>query len=541
MNLFEKIAEKIKKLLRVQYSSENPESMTNVFINNEQLLELQKIREYKAWASGDDDALNNFYLVEGLYGFVQEPIYLKNRNAWFRTIAAFEDGYKVCHSGLGQAMISTTINVVGDYKVNSADKQLVEFIEKTIEEPIKLSSIIKEEELPAVLTTGQGAIKIVFDTDFTQNAYAQVYDAENCEFIVDMGKVVGIVFKDYLTYEDVNYVLLETRRVSKEGSVIEFELYKQKSGYDVVKVPLDTIPSLARHQNVIIEGSKRLTAVPCVIYEDAYKKGKGRSFLYGLPSLFDSLDQLLSQANMVVRVSTPVEYYPVDVLDRGKNGRTATPKKFYRQYVKKAGIPDADGKMNSEITTTQPQLNADQYANEQMRIISNCLLGRLSPCTLGIDLVRQDNAEAQREKEKTTIATRNKIIAKQKWIIKETIELLLIFNQYLQTGILDLDKTFDFSIDFSEFANPSFENRISYLSQIYASGGISEERYVDEVWHDKLDEENMLKEIAYLKEKRMQDTFAPSGLGDMVDDFSEQDEQDSGKEKGNDRPVERTA
>ena len=151
--------------------------------------------------------------------------------------------------------------------------------------------------------------------------------------------------------------------------------------------------------------------------------------------------------------------------------------------------------MNSEITTTQPQINADQYANEANRIIANCLLGKLSPCSLGIDLMRQDNAEAQREKEKTTIATRNKIISKQKQIIKETIELLIIFNQYLQTGIINLEQSFDFNIDFDEFANPSFEERIGYLSSIYASGGISEERYVEEVWHDKLDDEKMKKEI----------------------------------------------
>lgn len=531
MTLFEKIKEKIKKFLRVQYSSENPESIDNVFINDEQLLEMQKIREYKAWASGDDDALNNFYLVESIYGFVQEPIYLKNRNSWFRSIAAFEEGYKVCHSGLGAAMISTAVNVVGDYKVNSANEQLVAYIDE-IEDDIKLSEIIKEQELPSVLTTGQGAIKIVFDTDVSKGASVQVYDAENCEFIIEMGKVVGIIFKDYLTYEKENYVLLETRRIGKEGSVIEFELYKQKGGSNsVVQVPLDTIPELANHQNILIEGSKRLTAVPCVIFEDTYKKGKGRSFLHGLPSQFDSLDQVLSQANMTIRVSTPVEYYPADVLDRGKNGRTTMPKRFYRQYIKKSGIPDADGRMNSEITTTQPQINADQYANEATRIIANCLLGKLSPCSMGIDLARQDNAEAQREKEKTTIATRNKIISKQKQIIKETIELLIIFNQYLETGIINLEQSFDFSIDFDEFANPSFEERIGYLSSIYASGGISEERYVDEVWHDKLDEETMQKEIEYLKGRRESDNFAPQGLGDMVDDFSDKNGNDSREEE----------
>ena len=49
-----------------------------------------------------------------------------------------------------------------------------------------------------------------------------------------------------------------------------------------------------------------------------------------------------------------------------------------------------------------------------LRLISQpwnlCLQGIISPSTLGIDTKKLDNAEAQREKEKTTLYTRNAIV-----------------------------------------------------------------------------------------------------------------------------------
>ena len=45
-----------------------------------------------------------------------------------------------------------------------------------------------------------------------------------------------------------------------------------------------------------------------------------------------------------------------------------------------------------------------------MTALDLCLQGIISPSTLGIDVKKLDNAEAQREKEKATLYTRNAIV-----------------------------------------------------------------------------------------------------------------------------------
>ena len=57
--------------------------------------------------------------------------------------------------------------------------------------------------------------------------------------------------------------------------------------------------------------------------------------------------------------------------------------------------------------------------------LDQCLQGLISPSTLGIDVKKLDNAEAQREKEKATISTRNKIVRVAEKVIPQIIEAAL--------------------------------------------------------------------------------------------------------------------
>ena len=52
-----------------------------------------------------------------------------------------------------------------------------------------------------------------------------------------------------------------------------------------------------------------------------------------------------------------------------------------------------------------------------------CLQGLISPSTLGIDVKKLDNAEAQREKEKATEYTRGKVIDVLEKIIRKLVEI----------------------------------------------------------------------------------------------------------------------
>ena len=65
----------------------------------------------------------------------------------------------------------------------------------------------------------------------------------------------------------------------------------------------------------------------------------------------------------------------------------------------------------SQIDVVQPSIDCDAYLATYINNLDVCLQGILSPSTLGIDVKKLDNAESQREKEKTTLYTRGELIA----------------------------------------------------------------------------------------------------------------------------------
>ena len=248
-------------------------------------------------------------------------------------------------------------------------------------------------------------------------------------------------------------------------------------------------------------------AVDSLFFEDVYNHGYGKSLFAGKIDLFDDLDQSLSQRSQTSRVSTPVEYYPVDLLQRGKDGNPLLPSVYNRQFIKIDAFPDGDGNTNGQIVSTQPQLNFEQYNSEQNAILGMILNGILSPATMGIDIAKKDNADAQREKEKVTIMTRNNIIDRQTKIIKKLITMCLMLKEYMDTETITITD-YDISVKFCEFANPSFESLAQTLQPLWSSGAMSTEMFVEKLYGDSLSEEEKELEIQRITEKQQQDNLS---------------------------------
>jgi hypothetical protein len=127
---------------------------------------------------------------------------------------------------------------------------------------------------------------------------------------------------------------------------------------------------------------------------------------------------------------------------------------------------------------------------------------------------KKDNAEAQREKEKVTIMTRNNIIDSQVDILKNLLNLALCLQEYVTTGTISILE-YEISVTFNEFANPSFENELNTLYPVWSGGGISTRKYVDLIWGDKLSDKEKDEEIAWLDNQRDKDNLT---LGDFEDE-----------------------
>lgn len=151
----------------------------------------------------------------------------------------------------------------------------------------------------------------------------------------------------------------------------------------------------------------------------------------------------------------------------------------------------------NEIRTEQPEIPHDGYLSTYCTALDLCLQGIISPSTLGIDVKKLDNAEAQREKEKTTLYTRNAIIEALQETLPRLVSAAINADNLLNKKAVEEVKA---EIPFGEYANPSFESQVETLSKARPGAAVmSIEAQVEEMWGDSKDDEWKKEEVARLK------------------------------------------
>lgn len=121
---------------------------------------------------------------------------------------------------------------------------------------------------------------------------------------------------------------------------------------------------------------------------------------------------------------------------------------------------DASEDAKNQIDMKQADIKYEAYVESYSNAIDMCLQGIISPSTLGIDLKKTDNAEAQREKEKATLYTRGKMVKVLTDVIPKLIEITLMVNDVLNNKV---PGKYEASISFGEYASPSFDNVVEIV------------------------------------------------------------------------------
>lgn len=538
MTIFERIKQRIIKMLGLQKLEDNPNSDRYTFINDENTVKRQKLDEFRIWYVGDSDELQNYYTNRDLSGNAKEPIYNRSKPNYFWGIVVQEQPVKKVHSGIPKAIVDTLSNAIGMPAITNSDDKINEKLQKILDVN-RFTSKLTQEARPLTMVEGWGGWKIVFDKTLSNQPIIQFYEGKDVEYVVKNGIVIGMIFKDFYKYKNKDYVLMETRRVGEreredangnsikeEGSFIEYELYRLNPSDSVTKVKLNTIEELAElpEEGYFIPNLKKMLAVPSRYFFNLFDKDHGRSIFEGKIDLFDDIDQCLSQASQTDRVSTPVEYYPVEVTQRGPNGETILPKVYNRQFIQSVSYPDGDGKVHGEIKTSQPVLNFGQYIDRYNSLINVVITGLLSPASMGIDISKKDNADAQREKEKVTMYTRDNVMDSETKELKELMNLSLMLQDYMDNGEISI-QDYDISVKYCEFANPTFESMASILLPMLSQGGISAEMYVKKLYGDSLSEEELNDEIEKIKELQQKDNLEMGdfGLNGMDENIANED------------------
>lgn len=278
------------------------------------------------------------------------------------------------------------------------------------------------------------------------------------------------------------------------NEVYGYGYVKNELYLDNRQVPLTTLQITNSLEDVTFDKSVML-AVPMMFYKSAKYEGRGGSIFDGKVDNYDALDEVWSQWMDALRAGRAKTYIPDCLVPRDpETGAAITPNPFDNRYFAAEG-DQREGQKNV-ISTDQPSIPHDSYQASYCTALDLCLQGIISPSTLGIDVKKLDNAEAQREKEKTTLYTRNIIVETLQTVLPQVVSMCINAYHLMKNEAVE---SVEVNLPFGEYANPSFESQVETVGKAKQSGIMSIERCVEELYGDSLDDDCKKEEIARLK------------------------------------------
>ena len=485
MKWMEKLNENIKNSVR-SWLNVLPASPYNFQINEALDFEGNAIRN-RIWYRGDGNELEQIYQ--------QNREFVDKNNFWSSNSTQGMDMRKI-HTGLPGLIVRTLSFVVlpdmADFEFESPGQEAVW---KEIARDNKFSQKI-ESALKEALYIGDGAFKVTIDTQVSDYPILEWYPGDRVEFVMHRDRIREIVFKTPYKGKGGIYVLNERYGY---GYVIN-ELYQGNKLVD-----LKSLKATEQLKDTTFDESVML-AVPFMIFESAKHEGRGGSIYDGKLDSFDALDETWSQWMDALRAGRAKTYIPECLIPKTPEGGLIRPNPFDNRYFA------ADGDMRegqkNQVVTDQPVIPHESYLASYCTALDLCLQGVISPSTLGIDVKKLDNAEAQREKEKTTLYTRNAIVHALQNTLPDVVSACINANNILHNQVVEEVKV---NIPFGEYANPSFESQVETVAKAKQGGIMSIERCVEELYGDSLDEHCKKEEIARLKaEQGIQELEEPA-------------------------------
>lgn len=471
--MFEKVKESIAHKMRsfLKIYTANGKSF-----NIDELLDFDSnVAVNKIWYRGESYELSQLYkqLDDNQYGF------------WGSVPTAGIEIRKI-HTGLPKIMVNLLSSVVAD------DMQDVQFTSEAdntlwhdIAEENTFDTLVKSA-INKTLYTGDGAFKISIDTDISQLPIIEFFEADRIKLKRKRGRVVEIIFKTAYSKDANTYILYE----HYGKGYIRYEL---KNSFDK-EVELDTLEQTAGLNNIEWDGDFMLAEYVSFYSSDKFE-GRGQSVFDAKRDNFDALDETWSQWVDALRAGRTKTYIPENLIPRNPNtGELLKPNAFDNRFLKLA--PSMSENNDGKVSTESAIIQHDSYLATYITALDLCLQGLISPSTLGIDTKKLDNAEAQREKEKATLYTRQTIVSELQRVLPALIQS--VFYAYQTLNKLPLNDV-ECDVTFGEYANPSFESQVETVGKAKAQGIMSIEASIDELYGDSRDDEWKKEEVERLK------------------------------------------
>ena len=471
--MFEKVKESIASKMRsfLKIYTANGKSF-----NIDELLDFDSnVAVNKIWYRGESYELSQLYkqLDDNQYGF------------WGSVPTAGIEIRKI-HTGLPKIMVNLLSSVVAD---DMQDVQFTSEADNTLWHDIAQENVfdaLVKSAINKTLYTGDGAFKISIDTDISQLPIIEFFEADRIKLKRKRGRVVEIIFKTAYSKDANTYILYE----HYGKGYIRYEL---KNSFDK-EVELDTLEQTAGLNNIEWDGDFMLAEYVSFYSSDKFE-GRGQSVFDAKRDNFDALDETWSQWVDALRAGRTKTYIPENLIPRNPNtGELLKPNAFDNRFIKLA--PSMSENNDGKVSTESAIIQHDSYLATYITALDLCLQGLISPSTLGIDTKKLDNAEAQREKEKATLYTRQTIVSELQRVLPALIQS--VFYAYQTLNKLPLNDV-ECDVTFGEYANPSFESQVETVGKAKAQGIMSIEASIDELYGDSRDDEWKKEEVERLK------------------------------------------
>lgn len=433
----------------------------------------------RLWYRGDPSELDQF--------FKQTANDAVGKSRFWAAVPSADSSIRKFHSGLPGEIVDKLADIV------ISDLDTIELNEETqklwdeIANENKFNDELLGDAIKDTLIEGDGAFKLSIDEEISKYPLIEFYSGSDVGYTYNRGRLQEIIFFAYYTHNKETYRLEE---IYGKG-FIDYKLFDKNDK----EVPLSKVPEISHLSKITFTGDF-IMAVPMKFFKSAKFKNRGNSIFERKSDNFDALDEVISQWVDAIRAGRVKNYIPEDLVPKDPNtGAAMRPNPFDNQFIKTGSSMKEDAK--EQIDQKQADINYEAFVQSYASTLDMCLQGIISPSTLGIDLKKTDNAEAQREKEKTTLYTRGKIID----VLTEVIPLLINTTLKVMDNMRSINpKDYEASVTFGEYASPDFGSVVEVVGKAKSYGIMSIEKAVEELYGDTLTDEEKALEVKRIKE-----------------------------------------
>lgn len=395
------------------------------------------------------------------------------------------------HTGIYSIIIDTLVNLIlSDFqRLESEETTLNEWQE--IADDNSWDSDLLRDAITDTLVVGDGVFKISYDPEISKHPIVEFVSGEDVEIITKRSRVVEYRFYSYFAKKDKKYKLIE----SYKKNAIDYKLVDEHDN----DVDLNSLEETQDLTPLKWNGDYFL-CVPMRFYKSPKHNDRGMALLDRKSDNIDALDEVVSQWIEAIRDGRVKTYIPESMLPKNpETGEVMRHNAFDNKFIK---TQESMKEISSDaISQVQADINYNAFVESYASMLDLILQGVVSPSTLGIDLKKTDNADAQREKEKTTLTTRGKIVDTLIEVIPRLINTVL----KCKNGISEKPTKYtdvEIKVVFGEYASPSFNDKVIVLKDASASNIMSIEKIVEELWGDSLSDKEKSEEVERIKQLR---------------------------------------